>query len=221
MTATTLRDTANAYTPETVLIATNLTGSATANAYAQGSMAMPTVIARCSERTTAGPPGQIKHAPAESTESTAEAVMEIRRRSGLTWEELADLFDVSRRSVHNWANGKAVRAGHDRTIRKMLAAVRRLDRSDRGAARALLLTAHGATGISTLDLLKDGRFDEAMERVESARPPEHRRLPLSGAAQDARRPQAPMLLLGAGQERPDIPSGARAGRPERTTDAAR
>ena len=195
------------------LIATTLPGSATANTYAQGSMAMGATVALCSERTAAGPIGQIEHVPAQST---AEAIMEIRRRSGLTWEELGDLFDVSRRSVHHWANGKPVTASHERMIRRMLAAVRHLDRSDRVSTRALLLTVDQAMGVSALDLLKDGRFDEAVGRVAGVPVPEPHRVPLSRAARDARRPQAPALLLGAEQERPDVPARARAVRARRT-----
>ena len=176
----------------TELIATTMPGPVTANTYTQGLMAMPTTIARYSERTIVGPTGQIEHVPVEST---AEAIMEIRRRSGLTWEELGDLFDVSRRSIHHWANGKPVSARHDQMIRRMLAALRRLDQGDGAGTRALLLTVDPATGISTLELLKDGRFDEAMGRVAGERAPEPNRVPLSRAAQDARRPQAPALLL--------------------------
>lgn len=196
-----------------VLIATTLPGQATANTYAQGSMAMWANIAPCAERTAAGPTGQIEHAPVEST---AEAIMEIRRRSGLTWEELADQFDVSRRSVHHWANGKPVAARHDQMMRRMLAAVRQLDQGDQIGTRALLLAIDQAIGVSTLDLLKGGRFDEAMGRVAGARAPEPHRIPLSRAALDARRPQAPALLLEAEQGRPDIPAKARAVRPKRT-----
>ena len=227
MTATALRDTGEArtsalgcmYPPDldatfaAVLIASNLSGSATANTYVQGSMAMATTIAWCSERTAAGPTGQIEYVP---TESTAEAVMEIRRRSGLTWEELGDLFDVSRRSVHHWANGKPVSAGNDRMIRRMLAAVRHLDQGDQIGTRALLLAVDRAMGVSALNLLKDGRFDEAMGRVEGVRAPEPDRTPLSSAAWDARRPQAPKLLLEAEQERPDLPVKARVARAKRT-----
>ena len=181
------------------LIATTLPGLATATSTGES-------IVPCSERTAAGPNGQIEHAPAEST---AEAIMEIRRRSGLTWEELGDLFDVSRRSVHHWANGKSVTASHDRTIRRMLAAVRHLDQGDQVGTRALLLAVDQATGVSTLDLMKDGRFDEAMGRVAGAPAPGPHHTPLSRDAQDARRPRAPALLLGAEQERPDVPARAR------------
>jgi DNA-binding transcriptional regulator YiaG len=187
-----------------MLIATTLSGPATASTYA---------VPRLVERTAAGPAGQIEHVPAEST---AEAILEIRRRSGLTWEELGDLFDVSRRSVHHWASGKPVSAKHDQMIRRMLAAIRHFDQGSQAGTRAQLLAVDGATGVSALDLLKDGLFDEAMARVEGVRAPEHRRIPLSRTARDARRPQSPRLLLEAEQERPDIPAKARVGRAART-----
>ena len=201
------------------LIATILPSSVTANTYAQGSMAMGATIALCFERTAAGPAGQIMPVPAQST---AEAIMEIRRRSGLTWEELGDLFDVSRRSVHHWANGKPVTTSHDRMIHRMLAAVRHLDRGDQASTRALLLAVDQGMGVSALDLLKHGRFDEVMGRVAGVPALEPHRVPLSRAARaaraarDARRPQAPVLLLGAEQERPDVPARARAVRAKRT-----
>lgn len=231
MTATALRDTPMTHTsavgcmhpfgldaaPVPVLISTTLSWLATANTYPQGSMAMWATIARCAESTAAGPAGQIDHVPAEST---AEAIMEIRRRSGLTWEELGELFDVSRRSVHHWANGKPVTARHDRTIRSMLAALRHLDQGSQGGTRALLLAVDRTMGVSSLDLLKDGRFDEAMGRVEAVRVPEPPRTPLSPAARDARRSPAPALLLGAEQERPDIPAKVRAVRARRIPKTA-
>src|SRR5690348_926812 len=71
------------------------------------------IIAVPAERTGAGPDWQLPGGPSETTR---EAILEIRRRAGLTWEELADLFDVSRRSVHHWANGKAVTADHEQRI---------------------------------------------------------------------------------------------------------
>ena len=34
------------------------------------------------------------------------AIAELRRLSGLTWDQLARLFNVSRRALHFWASGK-------------------------------------------------------------------------------------------------------------------
>src|SRR6185503_7037508 len=45
---------------------------------------------------------------AEQKAPVGPAIMEIRRLSGMTWEQLANLFEVSRRTVHFWASGKAL-----------------------------------------------------------------------------------------------------------------
>ena len=171
-------------------------------------MSFPSV----SVRTASGPDGQIVPVPSEST---GEAVLEIRRRSGLTWEQLGHLFDVSRRSVHHWASGKAVTPEHERMIRQILAGIRRLDQGSRAATRARLLAVDERFGVTVLDLLKEGRFGEAGGRTDGKRSPRYRPLPLSGEARDARRPQAPALLLEADQDRPDIRAKAR------TVDAVR
>ena len=57
--------------------------------------------------TTASPSRETVTTQIETeTEATRKAVSELRRISGLTWEQLAWLFGVSRRSVHFWASGK-------------------------------------------------------------------------------------------------------------------
>ena len=201
MTATVLRSTRDRHTPVlgslclfrpdadlvTVLISTPWPESAIVNTCPQNSMAMWTIAAPHVERTSADPAGRCDFllGPAEST---AEAIMEIRRRSGLTWQELGELFEVSRRSVHHWANGKPVSAGNDRTIRRMLAAIRYLDRGNQLDTRALLLEFDQATGISTLDLLQSGRFEDATARAERFRLPKPHSVALSPTALDERCP---------------------------------
>jgi DNA-binding transcriptional regulator YiaG len=59
--------------------------------------------------------------------STADALDEIKRRSGLTWGQLARIFNVSRRTVHSWANGAAVRVGHIGLVTQLLERVREFD----------------------------------------------------------------------------------------------
>ena len=196
-----------AVTIAAVLTTTAPQESATASTYE---------LPRIAERTSSGPAGQIRHVPAEST---AQAILEIRRRSGLTWEEIGDLFNVSRRSVHHWASGKPVSAGNDQMIRRILAAVRHLDPGSQTGARAQLLAVDDATGVSTFDLLKDGRFDEVMMRRKVVQAPGRHRIPLSRKAQDARRPPAPTLLLEAEHGRPEAPSKARVVRAVRTPES--
>ena len=172
-------------------------------------------LPRSVERTTSGFASQVEHARAGTT--TAEAILEIRRRSGLTWEELSELFEVSRRSVHHWANGKTVSAKHDREIRGVLAAIRHIDEGSQAATRGRLLTTH-ASEKSVFALLQARRFDEVMTQTGGAAVPAPQRLPLSQQAQERRRPPAPALLLEAKQDRPNFPvSKARIARAARTT----
>nr|WP_294523767.1 hypothetical protein [uncultured Rhodopila sp.] len=150
-------------------------------------------------RTIARPDGQLECAPAPTT---AAAIHEIRRCSGLTWDELADLFDVSRRSVHHWANGKVVNAQHEQVIRTTLFAFRKLDRGASGQARDWLL-APDSDGVSVFDLLREGRVDDVIARAATL--PQVSALsltPLAPAAQRARRPPAPTALMDALQDRP-------------------
>ena len=150
-----------------------------------------------------------------TAESTSQTILEIRRRSGLTWEELGNLFNVSRRSIHHWANGKSPSASHDQVIRRMLAAIRRLDQSSQKRTRAFLLVVDESTGISKFDMLKDGRFEETAASVESTQTSAHYSAPLSQDVWKARQPQSPIHYLEAEQDRPETAGKARAIRPIR------
>ena len=44
--------------------------------------------------------------------AASDSIRSIYERSGLTWEQLARLFGVSRRAVHSWASGSRVSARH-------------------------------------------------------------------------------------------------------------
>ena len=129
------------------------------------------------------------------SETTAEAIFEIRRRGGLTWEEIGNLFQVSRRSVHNWANGRPTTANHEHSIRQALSIIRRLDQGSQAKNRSRLL-AGLSWGPSLFDLLKAGRFPEAAAQLARTPVPERQRLPLSPDALEARRPPTPRQLLG-------------------------
>ena len=155
-----------------------------------------------------------------SSQTTAEAVLEIRRRSGLTWEKMSELFNVSRRSIHNWANGENTSQQHERRIRSTLAVVRHLDQGNQAATRARLLTTD-ASRRSPIDLLSVGRFDEVMAYSAGPSVLESHRSPIAPEARDARRPPAPPLLLEAEHERPDLGgSKARIARVVRTSKKA-
>ena len=93
------------------------------------------------------------------TEATRKAVSELRRISGLTWEQLAGLFGVSRRSVHFWASGKPLNATNHQRLMRVLDVVRGADRGTARSTRAALLDAR--EGTTAFELLADQRFREA------------------------------------------------------------
>ena len=170
----------------------------------------------CSERTAAGPIGQIEHAPAEST---AEAVMEnpspIRPDVG-----------GARRPVRCIAS-KRPSLG-ERQVRYRRPSIEpsagcwrpsvTSTRADQVGTRALLLAVDQAIGVSTARPREGRSFrrSHGPHRGRS-RTPGLTITPLSRAARNARRPKAPALLLGAEQERPDVPAKARTVHARRTS----
>jgi DNA-binding transcriptional regulator YiaG len=97
--------------------------------------------------------------------SPARDVLEIRFISGLTWGELAELFSVSRRAVHNWANGDAMKPDNILLVRNMLTYMQLLRRASSAETRLALL-AERPSGERPIDLLKAGRWADAIAAVQ-------------------------------------------------------
>lgn len=143
-----------------------------------------------------------------------EEILEIRRLSGLSWEELCGLFAVSRAAFACWVGSESLPADLRGTVRRVLAAVRHLDEGNAAATRDRLSTP-SAAGAAPFDLLREGRYDEAMALRRGAASPRRRREPLSPEARNARRPPPPASLLQAEQPALRPAFGARAARPVR------
>jgi DNA-binding transcriptional regulator YiaG len=98
--------------------------------------------------------------PAEQRErSTNKVVLELRRLSGLTWEELAIALEVSRRTLHHWASGKPISATNEQHLLRLLALVKHIDRGTAKRNRELLLSPAPDNRL-LLDLLSNGQFDD-------------------------------------------------------------
>jgi transcriptional regulator with XRE-family HTH domain len=139
--------------------------------------------------------------------SASTELQELRRLSGLTWDQLARLFGVDRRSLHFWASGKPLSPHNEERLQRLLATIRKLDQGRATENRARLLGAC-VNGIIPFDLLVEGRFDEVLallgpgssrSRVQAA--------PLSAEARLTRKPPAPTALLGALQEPAHVEKG--------------
>ena len=135
-----------------------------------------------------------------SSEFTSDAIAELRRTSGLTWDQIGRLFGVSRRSVHFWASGKPMNVANEQHLLQVLDVVRRADRGDARSNRAVLFEV-SADG-TPFDLLASKRFDEAGALL--GRGPGSRRLtlrPLDAKAAAERTPLPPEALIDAMNDR--------------------
>jgi DNA-binding transcriptional regulator YiaG len=134
------------------------------------------------------------------------AIAELRRLSGLTWDQLARLFNVSRRSLHFWASGKPMAPSNEEHLQRLLAVVRTIDRGTATANRALLLAAR-EDGTFPFDMLAIGAYDRVLALLATG---EGRRVTPSGlseAERAARTPPRPEDLMGALQDRIHPSSG--------------
>jgi len=97
----------------------------------------------------------------------AELVKWLHDESGLTWDQIARTFDVSRRAVHLWANGGRVSAGNAEALQALVALVRNAATSSRTETRAALL-AVGSDGMSLIDRFR--RAQHAASRAVTGTP---------------------------------------------------
>lgn len=132
----------------------------------------------------------------------ARTVAEIRRVSGLVWEEIAGLFGVTRRTVHNWAGGTGMTRRRQEQARRLLDAMRRMGRGTDGSARELLMQAGAPGGRTRFDLLKEGSYEQALAGVEDL-----------GARQEASGLGGGSALAPAEADRPEAAPDAMPGGP--------
>jgi DNA-binding transcriptional regulator YiaG len=131
--------------------------------------------------------------------TTQKSISELRRLSGLTWDQLAKLFNVSRRSLHFWASGQPLSPFNEEHLNQLLEAIKYIDRGSANLNRSLLLK--GSNGNQFFDLLVAGKYEEFKKIVGFGNAPQKPKLgSLSEDALVARRPQNPADLVDALQE---------------------
>jgi transcriptional regulator with XRE-family HTH domain len=131
---------------------------------------------------------------------TQQAVNELRKLSGLTWEQLACLFDVSRRSVHFWASGQPLAVTHEEKLNRILDAVQYISLGSASLNRSLLMGL-GEDGRSYLELLAAGEYAEVKRLLGAGNARAKPQLaPLAPAAVAARIPANPADLVDALQD---------------------
>ena len=129
-----------------------------------------------------------------------QAVNELRKLSGLTWEQLACLFDVSRRSVHFWASGQPLAVAHEEKLNRILDAVQYISLGSASLNRSLLMGLD-KDGRSYLELLAAGEYMEVKRLLGVGNAHTKPQLaPLAPAAAAARIPANPADLVDALQD---------------------
>ncbi|WP_420346975.1 hypothetical protein [Pelagibius sp.] len=95
-----------------------------------------------------------------SGSTTRLRLIELRRIAGLTWDELAKLLNVERRSLHNWSAGKPISKKNEKSVADTLATLRYLDRGMVHSNRDLLFSST-PDGRTVFELIATDQFDEA------------------------------------------------------------
>ena len=145
------------------------------------------------EMTTSG----ITLPSARSPEATQKALGELRRLSGLTWEQLAKLFNVSRRSLHFWASGQPLSRFNEEQLNRLLGTIQYIDRGSASLNRSLLLKPDNPL----FDLLIAGRYEEFKQLAGVGNAPQKLQSgSLSEDVYSARMPQNPADLVDALQD---------------------
>lgn len=177
---------------KTVIVGCMLVGLGTSTAVASP-MSEALRSQRAMEQTTSG-------APIFVSEAANVSIGELRRLSGLTWDQLARLFKVSRRSLHFWASGKPMTSSNEAQLQRLLQLVRKLDHGSASANRAALFRIR-EDGVALFDLLVAGAYEQVLSLLGASHPVSARPPKPAAATLAARAPRPPEELVGALQDR--------------------
>ena len=87
-----------------------------------------------------------------TTRSLQESVIRLRDLSGLTWDQLAKLFGVSRRAMHLWASGGRMNSYHAELLSGILARISMIP-ADTPAQRREMILVPGVDGRTIYEAL--------------------------------------------------------------------
>lgn len=100
--------------------------------------------------------------------SAREGIFELRRLTSFTWDDLADLLSVTRRSLHLWANGGPINTPNEKRVRDLLVTMRKLDRGTARENRSLLIAPQPGGGAFS-ELLRSQKFEKALAMAGQGR----------------------------------------------------
>jgi len=89
----------------------------------------------------------------QTSQSSAAQLVELRDSSGLTWDQIARLFGVSRRAVHHWASGDNMNSHNHELLSRLSAVVNGLPGAT-GSEKKQELLRPRENGDSIFDVLR-------------------------------------------------------------------
>lgn len=103
-------------------------------------------------------------APEHAPKSLAEIVRHVRASTGLTWDQLARVFGVSRRAVHHWANGGKMNSVNEQLLLSLASRISSLPAGSPDEVRLSL--GANITGQTLTDVLRSmtGRPEQVVNR---------------------------------------------------------
>lgn len=158
--STRISQTVPAWRSSTLVALSLVVGATSAGAVTQvsafGSIQSPIIVAAGGGVGAAKKPQRnspttvLPHVPSRSDK---DVVTWVKEHSGLTWEQLAKAFGVSRRAVHLWASGGHMNAQNAEVLRDLEATIRATGEQDPARVRAALTTKQ-SNGFSPLEQLR-------------------------------------------------------------------
>jgi hypothetical protein len=132
----------------------------------------------------------------------ADALLELRRLTGFTWDQVARMLDVTPRTPFLWTQGNPISRANEERLQRVVALLRRVDRGSPDANRAALLGAR-SDGTVPFDLLVAGDFEYA----EAALTMRTSSVPVPRQALRDRRPMSPVDRMSLSDEKVHVDSG--------------
>jgi len=100
--------------------------------------------------------------------SVVNVLEKIKRRSGLTGDQVAPLLGVSRRSLQFWKSGREISASNENRVRAVSEVLEKFPSAAGKATKDLLLTRTPGY-VRIYDLLAEGKYELALLRANQSR----------------------------------------------------
>lgn len=151
---------------------------------------------------THGVPLEVRAHP-ENEELTGQGqsqyISELRRLSGLTWAQLAEMLGVSRRTLHFWASGQNITGENHRLLMDVLGVVRKLSVNGAQSTRTLIFT-RNERGETIFERLQQRQFTKAIQIAQEIGDSESESKTTGRRYRDNPPAASPLILANASQE---------------------